>query len=262
MFLVFVVALFFGGCDKEVIAPQKPVQVQPPTTVRVLFSPDDHPTEDLLRMLNSARSKIYAAIYMLTDKHIAQALCDAKRRGVDVQIILDPSSMEGVAGKGPFLKQNNIDVFVFKPSAPKKARHGYHAWHKHAHNDHENHGPVKKNPFWHGAIMHNKFALIDEKVWTGSFNWTISANQKNEENVVIFNDQKAYEKYYERFMVLTKRCERVSGSNTSMESSGSGQQKPEDSPSWFSDYMGRIKDRFVDFFEMLGLFRPTGSRGY
>lgn len=238
------------------IASPIPAQAPSPTTVRVLFSPDDHPTEELLAMLNHARSKIYAAIYMLTDKHIAQALCDAKHRGVDVQIILDPSSMEGVAGKGPFLKQNNIDVFVFKPPAPKKAKHGHHAWHKHSHNDPEAHAPAKKNPFWHGAIMHNKFALIDEKVWTGSFNWTISANQKNEENVIIVDDPKAYKKYFERFTVLTKRCERVSGSNTSMESPGSSQQKTDDSPSWFSDYMGRIRDRFVDFFTMLGLFRP------
>ncbi len=250
--------LFFASCNHVEKVSVVPSQALQSTTVQVLFSPDDHPTEELLTMLNAARLKIYAAVYMLTDKRIAQALCEAKRRGVDVQIVLDQSSMDGVGGKGLFLKQNNIDVFVFKPPMSKNVRYGYRARNKHVHNDHEAKVSTKKNHFWHGAIMHNKFALIDEKVWTGSFNWTISANQKNEENVIIVDDPKACEIYNKRFAELIKRCERVSGSNRSIDSL-TPDQYHEHSRSWFSDYIRRIRAKFVDFFIMLGLFRPTVS---
>ena len=54
--------------------------------------------------------------------------------------------------------------------------------------------------------MHNKFAIIDDKVWTGSFNWTISANRKNQENVVYNDEKDVYEKFLEQFEKLKQRC--------------------------------------------------------
>ncbi len=149
----------------------------------VLFAPDDHPTNRLLSLINDAQSKIYAAVYMITDKQIAQALIDAKKRGVDVQIIVDASSVETPYGKGTLLKENNIDLFVFNYNAKS---------------DH------KKT--WHSALMHNKFALIDQKLWTGSFNWTKSANLKNQENVIIIDNNDVCTKFEKHFQCMKMRC--------------------------------------------------------
>ena len=30
--------------------------------------------------------------------------------------------------------------------------------------------------------MHNKFVLLDNQIWTGSYNWTVSAKKRNKEN--------------------------------------------------------------------------------
>ena len=53
------------------------------------------------------------------------------------------------------------------------------------------------------GLMHNKFAIIDGKVlMTGSFNWTSTAEEKNEENLLIITDEQTIEKYEDRFEYL------------------------------------------------------------
>lgn len=150
----------------------------------VFFSPDDHPTDKLLSLIQQANTKIYAAVYMITDKNIADALINAKKRGVDVKVIVDASSVDSSFGKGILLKKNNIDVFVYRSGVKKTAT------------------KMRFNP-----IMHHKFALIDNRLWTGSFNWTKAANFKNQENVIITDNKKTYGKFEAHFQVLKKRCD-------------------------------------------------------
>ncbi len=128
----------------------------------VLFSPNDKITDKLIPLIDGASKSIYAAVYMLTDKKIADALIRAKQRGVTIQLILDPIST-GKYGKADYLVGNGIAIYIYQ--APPNARP------------------------WFSPIMHNKFACIDNKIlWTGSFNWTVSANITNEENVTISKD--------------------------------------------------------------------------
>jgi len=147
----------------------------------VLFSPDDKPSQKLIELLNNAKSRIFAAVYMITDKRIADALISAKNnRKVDVQIITDSSCLKSDYGKIDKLKENNINVFVFSSD--------------------------KKSNLMSEPLMHNKFALIDNKVWTGSFNWTRSADHSNQENVVIMDKQKIVSRYEKQFEKLKSRC--------------------------------------------------------
>ena len=150
---------------------------------QVLFSPEDRPTKKLIDLINAAQHKIHAAVYMITDKTIAEALIKAKKeRSVDVQIITDKITMESSYGKGKLLKDSGVDVYVFDTSAFKK----------------------EQNTKFYNAdpIMHNKFALIDKNVWTGSFNWTQAANRKNRENVLITDEKEIYDKYKKEFGFL------------------------------------------------------------
>lgn len=146
----------------------------------VLFSPDDKPTNHLIQKLGEAKTRIYAAVYMLTDKKIAHALVDAKNRGVDVQIVTDQATTESPYGKADILKQGGIKLDVYYLS----------------HNGYTNFNP----------LMHHKFAVIDNNVWTGSFNWTISANNKNQENVIYTDEKDVCEKYLDQFEKLKHRC--------------------------------------------------------
>jgi mitochondrial cardiolipin hydrolase len=149
----------------------------------VYFSPEDHIGSRLIKLINSAQKKIYAAVYMITDKTIAQALIKAKNRGIDVQIITDKISKESIYGKAFFLKSGGICVSVFNP--PESTYNSF---------------------LNNSSIMHNKFALIDGTLWTGSFNWTQSASQRNQENVILTDEKDVCNKYEKQFEKLKKQC--------------------------------------------------------
>ncbi|MCK4499116.1 hypothetical protein KAU11_01310 [Candidatus Babeliales bacterium] len=147
----------------------------------VYFSPDDKPTKHLITLIKNAEKRIYAAVYMLTDKRIALALIDAKeKRNIDVQVVSDQISKDSKFGKIPLLSQHGIKTFVFKPDAPATQ--------------------------FSQSIMHNKFAIIDNLLWTGSFNWTVGADRNNQENVLLTDDQDVCKKYLSHFKKLKKRC--------------------------------------------------------
>ncbi|MFH1461465.1 MAG: phospholipase D-like domain-containing protein [bacterium] len=149
----------------------------------VLFSPDDNISEKLITTINNTKKNIYAAIYMFTDKKIALALIEAKnQRGVDVQVITDQSCLESKFGKVDMLKNGKIDIFVYKNNLKNKKRAS--------------------------KLMHNKFAIFDNEVCTGSFNWTIQANKRNKENLIFIDDQNIYKKYCDQFELLKKKCMR------------------------------------------------------
>lgn len=47
-----------------------------------------------------------------------------------------------------------------------------------------------------GGLMHNKYCVIDRStVITGSYNWTLSANVRNKENIIIVHDDNICQKY-------------------------------------------------------------------
>jgi phosphatidylserine/phosphatidylglycerophosphate/cardiolipin synthase-like enzyme len=167
-FSIFFVAQFLIPPAQQAIANQP----------LVLFSPDDKPKNHLIKYLNHAQKRIYAAIYMLTDKDIAQTLIDAKNRNIDVQVVFDKASIVSRYGKVKMLLANNVNSLVFK---------------------------VTKGGW--APLMHNKFAIIDECLWTGSFNWTKSANTKNQENVIYTNEKSVLNKFLAHFEKLKTRCE-------------------------------------------------------
>jgi len=52
-------------------------------------------------------------------------------------------------------------------------------------------------------IMHNKFAIIDNRLLlTGSYNWTFSANNRNDENLMVIDDPEIIEIFQNQFINL------------------------------------------------------------
>lgn len=51
--------------------------------------------------------------------------------------------------------------------------------------------------------MHSKFAIIDNCILlTGSYNWTFSANNKNDENLIVIDESELIEIYQNQFVHL------------------------------------------------------------
>jgi phosphatidylserine/phosphatidylglycerophosphate/cardiolipin synthase-like enzyme len=123
-----------------------------PPTAGVHFSPKGGCTEAVVGELRKARREILVLAYSFTSKPITEALIDAHRRGVKVDIVLDHSNE----------KEPHTDLPVLLEHGPKPLIDDRH------------------------AIAHNKVMLIDGRtIVTGSFNFTHQAELENAENMLI-----------------------------------------------------------------------------
>lgn len=189
--------------------------------VEVYFSPTDRPAEKLIERIDKAKHRIYAAIYMLTEKNIALALARAQQRKVDVRIVFDRISLESPWGKAHIIEESGAKLFLKNP--PEPTRRG--KVQTPAPPPVQNQPPKepqnlealilqppqgKSKGYRAKPIMHNKFAIIDDVVWTGSFNWTVSANTRNNENVIVLSGEKeALSKFLANFNELVASSTKV-----------------------------------------------------
>jgi len=108
-------------------------------------------------------------MYVFTDKEIALPLIDAQKRGVKVRVYLDRSQIESTYSVSRLLVQKGIKV------------------------------RISTNNY----IMHNKFAIIDNRLLlTGSYNWTFSANSRNDENLIVIDDPEVISIFQNQFVNL------------------------------------------------------------
>lgn len=133
----------------------------------VYFSPKGGCEARLLYWLNRANASIHVLIYSFTLDSIGDALVAAHRRGLDVRVVME---REGVGRGSEYGKLKGAGVPV----------------------------RLDANP----ALMHHKVAIIDGSiVITGSFNWTDSAEDRNNENMIVIRSAKVaaiYEGEFER----------------------------------------------------------------
>ncbi len=133
------------------------------------FSPNGGAQEASIAAIKKAQHSIDIAMYLFTSREIAQALVDAKKREVKIKIILDAAQIKDHFSKSRYLINKGFTV-------------KFHM------------GP---------GLMHNKFAVIDgEVVLTGSYNWTVAADKKNAENLLIIKDKELAQKYTKQFKLL------------------------------------------------------------
>jgi len=133
--------------------------------VQTCFSPQGNCSAYILREIEQARKELLVAVYAFTSDELASGLVQARKRGVSVQVILDREfDADNRNSKGKFLEEQKIPVR--RVTGMKSA------------------GPDKEN-----GLMHQKFAVIDRKtIFTGSYNWTHSADKLNDENLLLFRD--------------------------------------------------------------------------
>jgi phosphatidylserine/phosphatidylglycerophosphate/cardiolipin synthase-like enzyme len=127
--------------------------------IQVCFSPPlpqgCDPTPTIVQLLNAAHRQVLVQAYSFTSSPIAKATVAAKRRGLDVRVILNKSNAQRGYSAATFLEHAGVPVSI-------DAQH---------------------------AIAHNKVMIIDgQTVITGSFNFTKAAEEHNAENLVIIHN--------------------------------------------------------------------------
>lgn len=121
------------------------------------FTPGEDCAGAVVAEIDSAKTQVLVQAYSFTSHEIADALTRARRRGIEVRVIVDKSQ------SGSRYEQGVLD---------KMAEAGVALLVDRAH-----------------AIAHNKVMVIDDaRVITGSFNFTEAAQSRNAENLLVLRD--------------------------------------------------------------------------
>lgn len=151
--------------------------------VQTCFSPQGKCSAHILREIEAAKQELLVAVYAFTSDDLASALVKAKKRGVVVQVVVDREfDRTNENSKGKFFDVEKIPVRRVSGAAAKAG---------------------DKDT----GLMHQKFAVVDRRiVFTGSYNWTQSADIRNDENLLMFRDASPLaEEYRKAFFRLWER---------------------------------------------------------
>lgn len=125
--------------------------------VDVAFSPDQGAEALILETIATAQKEIRVAAYSFTSPQITKALQEARRRGVDIKVVVDEKGNKSKASKAAM-------NFLVNANIPVRTISAY-------------------------RIHHDKYMVIDgQTVETGSFNYSQSAARNNSENVVVIRN--------------------------------------------------------------------------
>jgi phosphatidylserine/phosphatidylglycerophosphate/cardiolipin synthase-like enzyme len=128
----------------------------------VCFTPGQNCTKTLIDYINREKNSIFVQAYSFTSSPIAAALIAAKKRGVQVKVILDKSQVNREKySASKFLDNQGIPVWI--DSKP--------------------------------AIAHNKIFIFSDRIATGSFNFTKAAQERNAENIIFIRDRGLTDRY-------------------------------------------------------------------
>ena len=135
-------------------------------SAQVAFSPGEDCLDTIRDEFARARHKVDVCVFTITDDRIRAAMLDARRRGVVIRVISDnDKSMDEGSDIEP-LRRAGIEVRVDQTE----------------------------------AHMHHKFAVYDDaRLLSGSYNWTRSAANYNQENIIVTSDIAVVERFRGEF---------------------------------------------------------------
>ncbi len=141
------------------------------TPIFVVFSPEDKPVQHIVPYLQNARRNIRFLAFSYTQPDMGEAMLERIKNGVTVEGVF-----ETVGSDSQF-----SEMLPLRCAGGKIRRDG--------------------NP----GFLHHKVIIIDNRiVITGSFNFSDSANTKNNENVIIIDNAEIAKRYLEEFQRVWK----------------------------------------------------------
>ena len=184
---------FACECEKKALSmlKEKKLSIDPLTiqsqgqTIEFFFLPESkNALEKLISCIKSAKKSCKVAIYTFTHPALTQALVEAHRRGVNVQVVIDNESSRQTSKKA-YVRLKREGVFVAKS---KRA-----------------------------GLLHHKLAIIDDnQLITGSANWTKAAFQNNDDAIAFIAplNEEQHKKINELWKTIIRESQFTSSSNS------------------------------------------------
>ncbi len=133
---------------------------------RSWFAPWDPLAQVLASIFDGTRRSLDAAIYTLTDDRVREAMLRAHHRGVAIRIIADDEKADDTGSDIHALRRAGVSVLL--DASP--------------------------------GLFHHKFALLDDRsLVTGSYNWTRTGSEENQENLLHTWDRELVARYARAF---------------------------------------------------------------
>ncbi|MBP6961152.1 MAG: DUF1669 domain-containing protein [Thermotogae bacterium] len=141
----------------------------------VYFSPEDQPFDALMSVLSSAKKEVLIGIYAFSDYRIAHFLKVLSAHGVEIYVFADRDWNQG----SPYSQSVEVDRYT-----------------------------LLRYDLLEKGLMHQKFIVVDRSVALfGTYNFTASAETKNDEYLILSREAHVVDRYRERFFELWKASE-------------------------------------------------------
>ena len=128
------------------------ISQEPINTVAAYFSPGTACKSAIITQLRGANSSIKICVFTISDNDISNEIISAHQRGVGIKILTDNDKSFDRGSDIKWISQNGVNIKIDTTE--------YH--------------------------MHHKFCIIDkETLLTGSYNWTRTAADRNQENILV-----------------------------------------------------------------------------
>lgn len=153
---------------KEARIPYPQVKLADGTVIENYFAPHDRVAEKLIARIRQAQASIHFLVFSFTHRGIAEAMMERARQGIEVLGVLERRQAIAVHSVYATLASFGPPVQVY----------------------------LDANKY----NMHHKLLILDGKISVaGSFNWSVSADKDNDENVLIIHSRAIAEQFEAEF---------------------------------------------------------------
>jgi len=136
----------------------------PAQEIRVYYNRDTQENKQIISLIQNADRFVYFAIYTFTRTDIADALLGAKHRGLDIRGVVDANQLKSLPNQQKIvqeLRSAGIPIVIQD----------------------------------HSALMHIKAIVTEKGYASGSYNWTATATDQNDEVLEIGADEMVRKQY-------------------------------------------------------------------
>jgi phosphatidylserine/phosphatidylglycerophosphate/cardiolipin synthase-like enzyme len=144
------------------------------TQVETFFSPDDNAQSRIIELINGAQHSVHFMAFVFTADPLAQAVVAAHQRGVQVSGVIEAGQSNNSGSDYQYLLDAGVDVHLDGNS----------------------------------RNMHHKVFIIDgEIVILGSYNFSRSAEERNDENLLIVHNVEMAADFEEEFDLVYQQAQ-------------------------------------------------------
>jgi len=157
---LIIIAILISACAQFYFT----YQYQPAHNVRIYYNHEHELNKEIIQITRQADKFIYFAIYTFTRNDIKDALLAAKYRGLDVRGITDKNQIASLEIQRDIIKElRNAGIPILEQD--------------------------------HSSIMHLKTMVTEKGYASGSYNWTGSGTNSNDEILEVGHDESIRKQY-------------------------------------------------------------------